>query len=74
MDVVEKLKASGLEADIGMMAEHFGVSESDFVNQVVSDVQEGNSSEGKKSLQRISNRIASFKQESRPRLTLVSDG
>lgn len=72
MDVIEGLKASGLEADIGMMAEHFGVSELDFVNQVIDDLQEGNSGEGERALQRLSGRIDELKSQQRPKLTLVS--
>jgi hypothetical protein len=71
MDVLAELKASGLEADIGMMSEHFGVSELDFVNQVIDDVREGYSATGGEALQRLSSRIDSFKNEKRPKLTLV---
>lgn len=72
MDVLEGLKASGLEADIGMMAEHFGVSEIDFVNQVMNSLQEDGASEGEQALQRLSNRIDLFKTQQRPQLTLVT--
>lgn len=68
MELLEKLYATGLEADIGMMASHFGVSETDFLNQVMDSLQE-DSQEKNNSLQRISKRIEAFKN--RPKLTLV---
>lgn len=72
MDVLNQLKASGVEADIEMMANHFGVSAQDFINQVVKDIQEEGSSDGSRSLQRISERIDSLKFTRKPKLTLVS--
>ena len=72
MGVIEGLKASGLEADIGMMAEHFGVSELDFVNQVIDSLQEDSASEGEQALQRLTSRIDLFKDQNRPKLTLVT--
>lgn len=68
MELLEKLYATGLEADIGMMASHFGVSETVFLNQVMDSLQE-DSQEKNNSLQRISKRIEAFKN--RPKLTLV---
>ena len=72
MDVLAQLKASGVEADIGMMANYFGVTEQELVNQVVSDLKEG-SEEGGESLQRISNRIDVMKREKKPKLILVAN-
>lgn len=72
MDVLEQLKASGVEADVGMMANYFGVSEQEFVNQVVNDLKSG-ASDAEKSLQRISNRIEAMKEHAKPNLTLVSN-
>lgn len=72
MSVLEGLKSSGLGADIGMMAEHFGVSEVDFVNEVIESLQEDGPSQGEQALQRISDRIDVMKKQSRPKLTLVT--
>jgi hypothetical protein len=72
VDVLNQLKASGVEADIEMMANHFGVSKQDFINQVVKDIQEEGSSDGSKSLQRISERIDTLRRSEKPKLTLVS--
>jgi|TARA_R110002033_G_scaffold170862_1_gene214547 hypothetical protein len=69
MELLEKLYATGLEADIGMMASHFGVSETDFLNQVMDSLKD-ESQEHANSLQRISERIEAFKKK--PNLTLVT--
>jgi hypothetical protein len=70
VDVLNQLKASAFEADIEMMANHFGVSAQDFINQVVKDIQEEGSSYGGRSLQRMSKRMDSLKAKN-PRLVLV---
>jgi hypothetical protein len=71
VDVLNQLKDSGVEADIEMMANHFGVSAQDFINQVVKDIQDEGSSDGCRSLQRISERIDSLKFTGKLKLTLV---
>jgi hypothetical protein len=70
VDVLNQLKASGVEADIEIMANHFGVSAQDFINQVVKDIQEEGSNDGGRSLQRMSKRMDSLKAK-KPRLVLV---
>jgi hypothetical protein len=62
------LKSSGLDSDVEGMAKYFGVSEKDFLDQIVKDIQEGGVN-GEESLQRISSRITEMKKV--PKLTLV---
>lgn len=69
MELLEKLYATGLEADIGMMASHFGVSAPEFLNQVMDSLHD-ESQDQASPLQRISERIEAFKKK--PKLTLVT--
>jgi hypothetical protein len=62
------LKIAGLDSDVAGMANYFGVSEKDFIDQIVKDIQEGGTV-SEESLQRISSRIK--KMKSLPKLSLV---